>query len=123
MSGGQQQMLAIGRGLMSEPKLLMLDEPSLDLAPIIVSQVIESIQEIRSQGTALLIVEQNVQQALEIADYSYALQEGRVVLSGRSQELLSDENLTDVMLGIANITASDKGDERRRDVPGQSSQR
>jgi len=103
MSGGQQQVLAIGRALMSEPKLLMLDEPSLGLAPIIVAQLFDLILDIRKQGTAILLVEQNVRRTLDICDRGYALQEGRVVLSGTGQDLLDDENFTNVMLGVAEI--------------------
>lgn len=103
MSGGQQQMLAIGRALMAEPKLLMLDEPSLGLAPIIVSQLFELIVDIKEQGTTVLLVEQNVRQTLSICDRGYALQEGRVVMTGSSRELLDNKDLTNVMLGIAEI--------------------
>ncbi|WP_127129029.1 ABC transporter ATP-binding protein [Georgenia sp. SYP-B2076] len=103
MSGGQQQMLAIGRALMAQPRLLMLDEPSLGLAPIIVSQLFELITEIRQRGTTILLVEQNVRHALSICDRGYALQEGQVVMAGTGQGLLNDPGLTDVMLGIAEI--------------------
>ena len=103
MSGGQQQMLAIGRALMAEPQLLMLDEPSLGLAPIIVSQLFDLIVSIRDQGTTVLLVEQNVRQALAICDRGYAIQEGRVVMAGSRSELLESSELTDVMLGIAEI--------------------
>ena len=100
LSGGEQQMLAVGRGLMAEPKLLMLDEPTLGLAPLFVEKVFELIGSIRSQGTTVLLVEQNVQQALSIADYSYAIENGSLVLEGTGRELLQDERLTKAYLGI-----------------------
>jgi branched-chain amino acid transport system ATP-binding protein len=103
MSGGQQQMLAIGRALMAEPTLLMLDEPSLGLAPIIVSQLFDLILDIRKQGVTILIVEQNLRQTIGICDRGYALQEGRVVMEGTSTELFDNDNLKAVMLGIAEL--------------------
>src|SRR5207244_12867197 len=88
LSGGEQQMLAIGRGLMSAPRLLMLDEPSLGLAPTIVEEVFRVVQDIRREGITVLLVEQNVQQALRIADRAYVSESGRIVLEGRGPELL-----------------------------------
>jgi branched-chain amino acid transport system ATP-binding protein len=100
LSGGEQQMLAVGRGLMADPKLLMLDEPTLGLAPIFVEKVFELIGSIRSLGTTILLVEQNVQHALSIADYSYVIENGRIVLEGAGQDLLKQEALTKAYLGI-----------------------
>lgn len=100
LSGGEQQMLAIGRGLMSNPKILMLDEPTLGLAPIIVDTVFELIESIRKLGTTVLLVEQNVQNALEIADYAYALGEGRIAAKGTGQELLRADHLVKAYMGI-----------------------
>jgi branched-chain amino acid transport system ATP-binding protein len=100
LSGGEQQMLAVGRGLMAEPKLLMLDEPTLGLAPIFVEKIFELIGEIRTLGTPVLLVEQNVQHALSIADYSYVVENGSIVMEGTGRELLRDERLTKAYLGI-----------------------
>jgi branched-chain amino acid transport system ATP-binding protein len=100
LSGGEQQMLAIGRGLMSEPKLLMLDEPTLGLAPIIVDKVFELIGDIKKQGITVLLVEQNVQHALDIADYAYVLENGALVMEGTGQKLLQDESLIKAYMGI-----------------------
>jgi branched-chain amino acid transport system ATP-binding protein len=100
LSGGEQQMLAIGRGLMSEPKLLMLDEPTLGLAPIIVDKVFELIGDIKKQGITVLLVEQNVQHALDIADYAYVLENGVLVMEGTGQKLLQDETLIKAYMGI-----------------------
>ena len=99
LSGGEQQMLAIGRALMSEPRMLLLDEPSLGLAPILVAQVFETIKEINSQGTTVLLVEQNALQALAIAHRGYVLQTGEVVLSGPSDELRQNETVRKAYLG------------------------
>ena len=82
LSGGEQQMVAIGRGLMSEPKVLMLDEPSLGLAPLIVQQIFELIEEVRRRGTTVLLVEQNVQKSLRISDYAWVMENGNVSLNG-----------------------------------------
>ncbi|MGB9976710.1 ABC transporter ATP-binding protein [Thermovenabulum sp.] len=99
LSGGEQQMLAISRGLMGHPKLLLLDEPSLGLAPIIVNQIFEILKEIRKKGTSILIVEQNAYKALSIADRGYIMSTGVIEKSGTSKELLSDENLLKAYLG------------------------
>jgi branched-chain amino acid transport system ATP-binding protein len=99
MSGGEQQMLAIGRALMARPKLLMLDEPSMGLAPIFVERVFETIVEINKQGTTILLVEQNALVALEVADRGYVLQTGTVALSGTAQSLREDEGVRKTYLG------------------------
>ena len=100
LSGGQQQMLAIARSLMSDPKLLMLDEPSLGLAPIIVKEMFEIIADIARQGVTILLVEQNLMQALSVADRGYVLENGRVVLSGTSEELMNNDAVRAAYLGI-----------------------
>ena len=99
LSGGEQQMLAIGRALMSEPRLLLLDEPSLGLAPILVQQVFEKIKEINAEGTSILLVEQNALQALTIADRGYVLQTGEVVLEGLAGDLIKNETVRKAYLG------------------------
>jgi branched-chain amino acid transport system ATP-binding protein len=99
MSGGQQQMLAIARALMSRPKLLLLDEPSMGLAPIVVSDIFKVIKQINAEGTTVLIVEQNVKQALKIADYGYVLEAGQIVLDGSAESLLNDERVKEAYLG------------------------
>ena len=99
LSGGEQQMLAIGRAMMSHPRLLLLDEPSLGLAPILVQQVFETIKEINAQGTTILLVEQNALQALSIANRGYVLQTGEVVLSGPASELITNEMVRKAYLG------------------------
>jgi len=100
LSGGEQQMVAIGRGLMARPKLLMIDEPSLGLAPIVVERVIEVAREINRGGTALLLVEQDVLVALEAAHRGYVLENGRITLSGRAEELQGDPRIRKAYLGI-----------------------
>ncbi len=100
LSGGEQQMVAIGRGLMAMPKLLMFDEPSLGLAPILVREIFDIIKTIREQGTTVLIVEQNVKQTLAIADRAYVLENGRVVMQGTGQALLNDEHVKTAYLGV-----------------------
>ncbi|MGB7000487.1 MAG: ABC transporter ATP-binding protein [Halobacteriota archaeon] len=100
MSGGEQQMLAIARALMSKPKLLMLDEPSLGLAPMIVLQVFEIIKKLHEEGVTILLVEQNVHHALEIADSAYVLEKGRIILEGKGLELLDDEYVKSAYLGV-----------------------
>jgi len=101
LSGGEQQMLAVGRGLMSRPKLLMMDEPSLGLAPLIVKMIFEIIRQINAEGTTVLLVEQNAKAALEIADYGYVLETGRITLHGKGRELLSDDRVRKAYLGEA----------------------
>lgn len=100
LSGGEQQMVAIGRGLMSLPKLLMFDEPSLGLAPILVREVFNVITRIRDAGTTVLIVEQNTKQTLSIADRAYVLETGKVTLQGTGQALLHDEHVKKAYLGV-----------------------
>ena len=92
-------MLAIGRALMGRPKLLLLDEPSLGLAPLIVKDIFEIIKEIREDGTTILIVEQNALQTLKIADYAYVLEVGRISMEGRAEDLLQDPHLIEAYLG------------------------
>ncbi|MGI6710400.1 MAG: ABC transporter ATP-binding protein [Bacilli bacterium] len=99
LSGGEQQMLAIARALMSNPKILLLDEPSMGLSPILVSEVFEIIQEIRDMGTTILIVEQNARMALSIANYAYVLETGRVVMQGDAKELLKNDEVRKAYLG------------------------
>jgi len=100
LSGGEQQMLVISRALMSKPKLLMLDEPSLGLAPLLVSRIFEVIKNINVRGTTILLVEQNAAVALSIADHGYVLETGEVVLSGEAQKLLSEEKVKQAYLGL-----------------------
>jgi branched-chain amino acid transport system ATP-binding protein len=100
LSGGEQQMLAIGRGLMVRPKLLMLDEPSLGLAPKLVAQVADMIQAIRARGVTVLLVEQNARLALEISDRAYVLQTGRIAREGPSRELMNDVDVRRAYLGL-----------------------
>ncbi|MCF6463535.1 ABC transporter ATP-binding protein [Clostridium sp. Cult1] len=99
LSGGEQQMLSIGRALMGSPKLLLLDEPSLGLAPLIVKSIFEIIKEIRKDGTTVLIVEQNALQTLKIADYAYVLEVGRIIMEGSTEELLNNPLLIEAYLG------------------------
>jgi branched-chain amino acid transport system ATP-binding protein len=100
MSGGEQQMLAIGRGLMAEPKLLILDEPSLGLSPLLVEEMFTLIAELRASGLAILLVEQNVGQSLEIADRAYVMENGSIRFSGTSAELLASDTLRQAYLGV-----------------------
>jgi len=100
LSGGEQQMLAIGRALMSEPSVLLLDEPSLGLAPIVVEGIFETIQQINFSGTSILLVEQNVSLALDIAERAYVLEKGEIKLSGKSKELGESEYVKNSYLGI-----------------------
>jgi branched-chain amino acid transport system ATP-binding protein len=99
LSGGEQQMLAIGRALMGRPRLLLLDEPSMGLAPLIVKQIFEIIREIRESGTTILIVEQSATQALQLADRGYVLETGTIVMSGNADSLLHDEGVQAAYLG------------------------
>lgn len=100
LSGGEQQMLAIGRGLMLRPRLLLLDEPSLGLAPVLVELLFEKLREIHAQGLAVLLVEQNVREALGLADRAYVLENGRVVLQGTANELLNNDHVREAYLGL-----------------------
>jgi len=100
LSGGQAQMLALARGLMTNPLLLLLDEPTLGLAPIMVKEVLKLISILREQGLTILVVEQNVRQTLEISDYAYVLESGRMVMEGRGTELLKDSRLVESYLGV-----------------------
>ena len=99
LSGGEQQMLAVGRGLMAKPELLLLDEPSLGLAPLLVREIFRVAGELREHGTTILLVEQNARAALHLADRGYVMETGKVVLEGRSEELLGDERVQEVYLG------------------------
>jgi len=99
LSGGEQQMLAMGRALMSSPRLMMLDEPSMGLAPILVDQIFEIIQALHKKGTTILLVEQNAQMALSVADRGYVLETGKIVTSGSGKELLNDESVKKAYLG------------------------
>jgi len=100
MSGGEQQMLAIGRGLMAEPKLLILDEPSLGLSPLLVEEMFALIAKLRADGLAILLVEQNVGQSLDIADRAYVMENGTIRFSGTSQQLLASDALRQAYLGV-----------------------
>ena len=99
LSGGEQQMLAMGRALMSTPKLLLLDEPSMGLAPIFIQEIFDIIQDIQRQGTTVLLIEQNANKALSIADRGYVLETGKIVLSGTGQELLASDEVRKAYLG------------------------
>ena len=99
LSGGEQQMLAMGRALMSKPKLLMLDEPSMGLAPILVEQIFDIIRELHAAGTTILLVEQNAQAALSVADRAYVLETGRITLSGTGKELMASDAVRKAYLG------------------------
>lgn len=100
LSGGEQQMLALGRGLMSRPRLLMFDEPSLGLAPILVREIFNVINRIKDEGTTVLLVEQNVKQTLSISDRAYVLENGRIVLQGTGETLLNDDHVKTAYLGV-----------------------
>jgi len=99
LSGGEQQMLAIGRALMSDPKLLMLDEPSLGLAPVVVMNIMDALVRIKQRGTSILLVEQNAAESLRIADHGYVLETGAVVLAGKGEELMNNEKVKQSYLG------------------------
>lgn len=99
LSGGQQQMLAIGRAMMARPKVLLLDEPSMGLAPLVVNEIFETIKEINKDGTTVLLVEQNVRQALKIADYAYVLETGNIVLHGKADDIAHDPRVMEAYLG------------------------
>ncbi len=100
LSGGEQQMLAICRSLMSNPQLLILDEPSLGLAPIIVEKVLDTVRTINEEGVTVLLVEQNIHESLNVADRGYVLEEGKIILEGKSRELLSNSHIKEVYLGL-----------------------
>ena len=99
LSGGEQQMLAMGRALMSKPKIILMDEPSMGLSPLFVAEVFKIIEEIRASGTTVLLVEQNAKKALEIADRAYVLETGKIVLSGGAKELMNNESVKKAYLG------------------------
>ncbi len=106
LSGGERQMLAIGRALMARPRLLMLDEPSLGLAPLIVREVLHVVSSLRSHGVSVLLVEQNARAALQVADRGYVLETGAVALTGQAQALLHDRRIIDTYLGLGNKNAA-----------------
>ena len=110
LSGGEQQMLAIGRAMMSDPKVLMLDEPSLGLAPMLARSVLKTVREIAKRGPAVLLVEQNARQALAIADHAYVIEVGRIVLEGKASELARDERVQKAYLGGFELVASSSSD-------------
>ena len=99
LSGGEQQMLAIGRALMARPRLLLLDEPSLGLAPIVVEDILARLSQLRHEGVTILLVEQNARVALKVADRAYVLETGRIILSGKAADLLQDRQVTRAYLG------------------------
>jgi branched-chain amino acid transport system ATP-binding protein len=98
-SGGEQQMLAMGRAMMSKPKLLMLDEPSMGLSPIMMKRIMSTVTELQKQGTTILLVEQNAQAALKRADYGYVLEVGKIVLSGTGRDMLTNDDVRKAYLG------------------------
>ncbi|EGO64325.1 ABC transporter ATP-binding protein [Acetonema longum] len=99
LSGGQQQMLAIGRALMARPKLLLLDEPSMGLAPLVVADIFRIIREINQEGVTILLVEQNVRQALKVADYAYVMETGKIILHGKTEEIIHNPRVVEAYLG------------------------
>ncbi|MCA1711210.1 MAG: ABC transporter ATP-binding protein [Actinobacteria bacterium] len=99
LSGGEQQMLAIGRALMSRPRMLMLDEPSMGLSPIMIQLIFSTISELKESGTTILLVEQNANEALKLADYGYVLETGRIVLEGTGEQLMNDDSVRKAYLG------------------------
>jgi len=101
LSGGEQQMLAVGRALMAKPKLIMMDEPSLGLAPLIVNDIFDIIKEINKLGTTILLIEQNANKALKIADYAYVLETGNITMEGKGRELLQNEKIKEAYLGTS----------------------
>ncbi len=112
LSGGEQQMLAIGRGIMAKPKLLLLDEPSLGIAPLLVKEIFQNVKEInKEEGTSILVVEQNANVALSIADFGYIMENGRIVMEGPVESLLSNENVREFYLGMSN-----KGEKNYRNI-------
>jgi branched-chain amino acid transport system ATP-binding protein len=113
MSGGEQQMTAIARALMAKPRLLLLDEPSLGLAPLIVDQIMEQIVKLRASGCTLLLVEQNARLALSVSDRAYVVETGNIPLSGRASELLDNETVRDAYLGGRNDSTDSMEDRIR----------
>jgi branched-chain amino acid transport system ATP-binding protein len=105
LSGGERQMLALGRALMGRPKLLMLDEPSLGLAPLVVRQMFRAIADLRAAGVSILLIEQNARAALQVADYGYVLETGETVLDGTAAELMANPRVVETYLGLAGRTA------------------
>lgn len=105
LSGGQQQMLAIARALLAKPKLLLLDEPSMGLAPLIVADIFKIIREIKDAGTTVLLVEQNAKQALKIADYGYVMETGKIIFEGKASNLLKDPRIVEAYLGRKSTSA------------------
>ena len=99
LSGGEQQMLAMGRALMSKPKIILMDEPSMGLSPILVNEIFDIIQEVSKSGTTVLLVEQNAKKALSIADRAYVLETGKIVLDGKAEDLLNDDSIKKAYLG------------------------
>ena len=99
LSGGEQQMLAMGRALMSKPKLIVMDEPSMGLSPIFVNEIFDIIRKVSAEGTTVLLVEQNAKKALSIADRAYVLETGQIVLSGKAEDLLKDDSVKKAYLG------------------------
>jgi branched-chain amino acid transport system ATP-binding protein len=106
LSGGERQMLAVGRALMSQPRLLMLDEPSLGLAPLVVREIFQIIERLRAQGVSILLVEQNARAALQVADYGYVLETGEISLQGPATELSADPRVIETYLGAARAPAA-----------------
>ncbi|MCA9183043.1 MAG: ATP-binding cassette domain-containing protein, partial [Planctomycetales bacterium] len=106
LSGGQQQMLAIGRGLMLSPRLLMLDEPSLGIAPLVVRTIFDAIKKINDDGTTILLVDQNVRESLALAEQAFVIQSGRIVLHGQGSELLRSDLVQRVLLGLSDKTSA-----------------
>ena len=100
LSGGEQQMLVICRSLMSNPKLLILDEPSLGLAPIIVEKVLDTVRKINEEGVTILLVEQNIRDSLDVANRGYVIEQGKIILEGQSKELLCNDHIKEVYLGL-----------------------
>lgn len=100
LSGGEQQMLAVGRGLMAKPKLLMLDEPSLGLAPLLIKEIFETVRKIADRGTTVLIVEQDVKHSLDLSERAYVLEHGRIAMEGRASDLLDDPHVKTAYLGL-----------------------
>ncbi|MBE7368831.1 ABC transporter ATP-binding protein [Ramlibacter pallidus] len=106
LSGGERQMLAVGRALMSQPKLLMLDEPSLGLAPLVVREIFQTIERLRAEGVSILLVEQNARAALQVADHGYVLETGEISLQGPAAQLASDPRVIETYLGAARASAA-----------------